>query len=68
VSDTVSKKTSYVVVGAETGSKLKKAQDLVLKTLDQAGLELLLSDGLLQLVDASPSCISSTTCSEIVFS
>jgi DNA ligase (NAD+) len=35
VSDTVSKKTSYLVVGAEPGSKLKKAQALGTPLLDE---------------------------------
>ncbi|MGE5124827.1 MAG: NAD-dependent DNA ligase LigA [Betaproteobacteria bacterium] len=43
VTSTVSKKTSYVVVGAEAGSKLEKARALGVETLDEAGFRALLA-------------------------
>ncbi len=42
VTSSVSKKTSYVVVGAEPGSKLDKARSLGIETIDEAHLRELL--------------------------
>jgi DNA ligase (NAD+) len=45
VSGSVSKKTSYVVAGADPGSKLDKANALGVKVIDEAALRELIERG-----------------------
>lgn len=45
VSGSVSKKTSYVVAGEAAGSKLRKAQELNIPILDEAGFVAILKEG-----------------------
>ena len=53
VSGSVSKKTDYVVAGAEAGSKLEKAQTLNVAVIDEAGLLSLLATNSSQLTSDS---------------
>ncbi len=45
VTSSVSKKTSFIVVGADPGTKLAKAEKLGVPILDDAGLQRLLAEG-----------------------
>ena len=45
VTDSVSKKTTLLVVGADAGSKLRKAQELGVRIVDEAQFQELLSGG-----------------------
>jgi DNA ligase (NAD+) len=45
VTSAVSRKTDFVVAGAEAGSKLRKAADLGVKTLDEPAFVAMLGGG-----------------------
>jgi len=45
VTDSVSKKTTLLVVGADAGSKLRKAQELGVTTIDEDGFRRRLRSG-----------------------
>ncbi len=45
VTDSVSKKTDYLVVGEDPGSKLQKARSLAVPVLDEAAFERMISSG-----------------------
>ena len=45
VTDSVSKKTDYLVAGESAGSKLDKARQLGVKVIDEAGLLALIGGG-----------------------
>ncbi len=53
VTGSVSKKTDYVVAGADPGSKYEKAVELGIAILDEAGLLQLLQDAQ---ADSGPGC------------
>ena len=55
VSGSVSKKTSYVVAGAEAGSKLAKAESLGVTVIDEQGLRSLLAGASRDDGNASPT-------------
>jgi DNA ligase (NAD+) len=52
VTGSVSKKTSFLVVGADAGSKLDKARDLGVPVLSEAEFEALIMKGSGQRTDA----------------
>ncbi|MCU0490157.1 MAG: NAD-dependent DNA ligase LigA [Chloroflexaceae bacterium] len=55
ISDSVSKKTSYVVAGASAGSKLAKAQSLNIPVLDEDGLTALIGEAAPPAAAAAPA-------------
>jgi len=55
VTGSVSKKTSFVVVGSDPGSKARKAEELGVTLLDAEGLERVLTEGPPEEPDAAPT-------------
>ncbi len=53
-SGSVSKKTSYVVVGENAGTKAEKAEQLSVRTLDEDGFRRLLAEGPAAVADVEP--------------
>ena len=62
VAGSASRKTSYLIAGAEAGGKLDEARELEVAVLDEAGLMQLLEDGpcvVTTATQAAPDCFLS---------